>query len=116
MDTSPDLTFPLNDSAKVTLYSISTSERYFWKDTIVQQLALAVFDKYPEQILRPMPKHEILVMALNEVAVCHGYGFFFHLPFTDSQRRSPNEELCPPSRLPPRAAYIFPFSITWRNR
>ena len=107
---SPNLPLPLNDSPKLALYDIPTSERYFWKESIGQQLALAVFDKYPEQIVRPMPKYEILVMALNEIAVCYGYGFFFHLPFKDSQPKAPSEELCPPSRRPPPAAYVLPFA------
>lgn len=108
--TSPNLTLPLDHSSKVALYDIPTSERYFWKESIGHQLALTVFDKYPEQIVRPMPKSEILVMALNEIAVYHSYGFFFHLPFKDRQPKAPSEELCPPGRRPPPAAYILPFA------
>ena len=112
--TSPNPPLPLKNSLKnslkVALYDIPTSERYFWKESIGQQLALTVFDKYPEQIVRPMPKYEILVMALNEIAVYHGYGFFFHLPFKDNQPKAPSEELCPPSRCPPPAAYVLPFA------
>lgn len=113
--TSPNLMLPHNESPKITLYNIPTSERYFWKEAIMQQLALAVFDKYPDQTDRPMPKHEILVMALNEIAVCHGYGFFFYLPFKDRQRKALKEEFCPPSRVPPPAAYVLPFALTLGN-
>ena len=104
-----------NDPLRVAIYNIPTSERYFWKESMEQQLALAIFDKYPEQVGRPMPKYEILVMALNEIAVHHAYGFFFHLPFQDGQLKAPSEELCPPSRRPP-AAYILPFTQTRRQR
>lgn len=106
LDASLAPTSRVNPPTKVFLHDIPTSKRHFWKESIVEQLALEMADKYPEQTTRPMSKHEILVMALNEIAVHYGYGFFFHLPSKGGQRKTPNDEVCPRSRVPPSTRYI----------
>lgn len=105
----------MNVSPLASLYDIPLSNRFFWKEPVIEQLALRVVDKYPEQTTRPMPKHEILVMALNEIAVHHGYGFFFYLPSKDGQRKNPSQEHCPSSRLPLSAEYGLSFALDERS-
>ena len=99
---------------KLFLRDIPASGRYFWKESLAEQFALEMADRNPEQKLREMPKHEILTMALNEVAVDKGYGFFFYLAPRDGGRRVPSIDLCPSSRLPPPPGYVLSETVAER--
>ena len=92
-------TKPPKAAPKPLLINVPTSERYFWKPTLEAQLNQELFDKVPEQKTRPLPKNELLVMALNEISVHYRYGFSCYTPSKDAQKRESKEELCPSSRV-----------------
>ena len=88
---------------KLLLSEIPTSGRFFWKQSTEEQLNQTLWDKYPYGTQRPLPKYEILVMALNEIAVHYRYGFFCYLVCRDTQDQGSKEEKCAPTRLIPPA-------------
>ena len=96
---------PLEDgkrrAVKPSLRDLPTSDRYFWKHEVSEQLTQTAYDRYPDQLERPLPMSEITAMALNEACAFHGHGFFLHLPPRDSWRRAPKVDWCPMSRARP---------------
>lgn len=75
----------------------------FCKDTYEEQAKFRVVDKLKTGGERNLPSNEILVMALNEIAVLRGHGFFLHLRNRDCWKKVPESAaLCPPERRVPR--------------
>ncbi|THX30721.1 hypothetical protein D6D10_08559 [Aureobasidium pullulans] len=91
-----------------SLRTIETSNRYFWAVDHTQQWSLTVTDKSPDGTQRSLPKNELTVMALNEMAAKAGRGYFFHLRNKEFWKKAPNSELCPPERKPQQPGAQFP--------
>lgn len=69
--------------AKTTprLRDIPTSSRFFWRDELQEYLTQRVRDRTHDSTNdRDLPPNEIDCLALNEIAVSEGQGFFFFLP------------------------------------
>ncbi|KEQ85229.1 hypothetical protein M438DRAFT_272025 [Aureobasidium pullulans EXF-150] len=89
---------PAKDSL---LRNLPISGRHFWKGTLAEQLSATQLDNRPtNKSKRSMPGNELTVMALNEVAISHGRGFFFHVLGRDSWTSWPTEDMHPKSRVP----------------
>lgn len=77
----------------------NSRERFFCQNTYEAQLGLRVTDKIKSGGERKLPDNEMLVMALNEVAVSRGSGFFFHIRNRDCWKKPPDSTvLCPLGR------------------
>lgn len=102
--TASDITKKINKSKieRQHLRGLQQSDRYFWKTSYSTQLDQTIFDKVSDGTSRQIPPNEITVMALNEIAVQRGRGFFLHLKNRDGWKKHPSEELCPASRVPPQ--------------
>lgn len=89
-----------------SLRELSLSDFHFWRDSPSEQFSLTVTDQKSDGNTRALPKNEIIAMALNEIAVRYGRGFFFHLL---SRRgwtpKLPGEGICPSGRLSPKPGY-----------
>lgn len=103
------------DALNSTLRSIPQSEHYFWDQSQPRQLHQPVTDKLGGGSHRKLPENESAVMALNELAVQRGRGFFFHFRNRDSSKKGGGRangaaatgELCPASRATPsQLAYV----------
>jgi len=95
-----DMTEPINDGI-VHLYALEASDRYFWRDSFDEQVDLEVRAMGFERLPRPMTDDAMLAMALNEICVHHGRGFFMHLRTRTSfrSRLKLDPSLAPPSRI-----------------
>ena len=87
-------------SPTLTLRTLPESSRYFWKTSHSEQLSQTVYDKRSDGNKRLLPANEVAVMALNEIAVTRGQGFFFYLKNRTCWRGAPQD--CPRSRALPR--------------
>lgn len=101
-----DSPFKRRKKSMVTLRELGTSDRYFWRDSLAEQLSQTVGDKGSDGNIRRLPGNEVTVMTLNEIAVRRGRGFFFHLRERRGWRSHSNEELNPQSRDPPPPGYV----------
>lgn len=88
------------------LRDVPRSDKFFWKDTIAEQIAQKVEDRDLSGYKRALPGNETLVMGLNEIAVEQGYGFFLHLPSRESWKTNDDESLLPLSRRPGSPGYV----------
>ena len=87
-------------SPTLTLRTLPESSRYFWKTSHSEQLSQTVHDKRSDGNKRLLLANEVAVMALNEIAVTRGQGFFFYLKNRTCWRGEPQD--CPRSRALPR--------------
>lgn len=95
----PPVIPPRRKIKTTTLRDLEQSDRHFWKDSLAEQLAQSVKDKSTDGNLRKLPGNETTVMALNEIAVQRGRGFFYHFRETHGGWKShSNEDLWPGSR------------------
>lgn len=86
---------------KQSLRDLPTSKRYFWAASWEEQWNLSITDRRPHgTTMRLMSKNESTAMALNEIAVEKGRGFFYHLRNKEYWKKAPNIEACPSSRVP----------------
>lgn len=84
-----------------TLRTLPTSPRHFWKESVEEQLSQEMHDRREHMITRPLPGHEIMAMALNEIAAHRGQGFFFHLPSRHYWKKYEDSSRLPAGRVPP---------------
>lgn len=87
---------------RLTLRDLSRSHRLFWEDSWFAQFSQKMADRSPDGTLRMLSGNELVVMALNEVAVQRGRGFFYHFKSKDrwKNRQSEDAKICPKSRVP----------------
>ncbi|KAK5703519.1 hypothetical protein LTR17_022031 [Elasticomyces elasticus] len=83
------------------LRDIPSSARYFWQNSTLAQLKMTAFDQNTEYIKRKLPEQEVCALALNEIAVEHRSGFFFHLPSRQASTSNPGEDRLPHERRVP---------------
>jgi hypothetical protein len=86
---------------------IPKSTRYFWQDSVADQVALLVYDYTSSVVKRTLNPNEILAMALNEIAYSQGEGFFFYLRTRDG-RHDDDKVILPESRKPPSPRFVDP--------
>lgn len=96
------------------LRELLCSKRLFWKDDSAEQLSQQVSDRNNRGVKRILPQNEVTVMALNEIAVYAGRGFFQHLPSRDVWKTPANEGLMPPGRVPHVPRFVS-FSMVERT-
>jgi hypothetical protein len=93
----------------VLLRSLPVSARHFWRSCLEEQLSFTQYDlKAVTNFKRSMPGNELLTMALNEIAVTRGRGFFFHILCRDAWTSWPNADMHPESRVPPIPGSVLP--------
>jgi len=81
-----------------TLRELPRSDRLFWKTDLSEQLAQKARDKHTDNTPRNLLRHEIETMALHEVAVFRGRGFFQYLPSREALKKPKTELLLPKER------------------
>lgn len=89
------------------LRSTTIANRYFWKQSLAEQLSQTVYDKNPDYIRRTLPGNEVTVLALNEIAFGHGRGLFYHLPSREIWKSPADEGRIPKERVPPLPLYAL---------
>ena len=105
VEDDPNALDPKDSSAttaksSLTLRTLPQSSRHFWKTSHLDQVSQSMNDYIG--VKRELPPNEIAVMALNEIAVERGHGFFFHLKSRVSgYKKSGKEELSPADRVAP---------------
>ncbi|THX31612.1 hypothetical protein D6D12_02718 [Aureobasidium pullulans] len=102
---------------KPVLRQLEHSRRYFWRQSIDEQLSLKIHERDVNG-KRLLSGNEILVMALNEMAAHRGRGFFFYLP---PMRAHPTKSLLiPESRVPsppgPDYPSLFYMDYSWTDQ
>lgn len=96
----------------VLLRSLPASPRHFWRNSLEEQLSFTQYDlKAASNFKRSIPGNELLALALNEIAVSRGRGFFLHLLCRDAWTSWPNEEMHPGSRVPPMPGSVIPYYL-----
>ncbi|USP75478.1 hypothetical protein yc1106_02752 [Curvularia clavata] len=82
------------------LREIPTSQRYFWREELSSHIRQQVRDRTHDGANdRPLLPNEIDALALNEIAVLRGAGFFMFLP----SRNSWNKQMFDPKNRGPAA-------------
>ena len=99
-------------ASTVTLRDLGPSGRHFWRDSLAEQLSQSVNDKGTDGNLRKLPGNEITVMALNEIAVQRGRGFFYHFRETHGGWKSHSKESLWPGSRDHRPGYVIIGSCT----
>lgn len=90
---------------RLKLRTAQTSDRCFWAATTAEQFDQEVCDQNADYGKRVLPKNEVAVLALNEIAARHRRAFFFHLPSRQSWTSKPNDVRMPLARMPLAPGY-----------
>ncbi|KAH0175063.1 hypothetical protein KCU67_g446, partial [Aureobasidium melanogenum] len=89
-----------------SLRDLSLSATFFWDQTQKKHISSPISDKVAVGKQRDLPENELVVMALNEIAVQRGRGFFLHFRNRDTLKKTSggaksktdDGQSCPPSR------------------
>lgn len=107
--TEPVIASSSSEKTTINLRELEISDRFFWKDSLIEQLSQNIEDKGTDGNPRKLLGNEITVMAFNEIALRRGRGFLFHLKERGCWQSHSKEELYPSSRDQPRPGSLsFP--------
>ncbi|KAK3703993.1 hypothetical protein LTR37_014096 [Vermiconidia calcicola] len=98
-------------TAKTNIRDLAPSARQFWKQAVVDQLSQKVFDQNVDYHRRELPMNEVTVLSLNEIAVQHRKGFFFHLPPRPAWTTQADTDRIPPERVAKVTSADYPTII-----
>ena len=98
----------VNNNPRSSLRNLQPSERFFWKETLSEQLSQKVIDQNADYGKRLLPENEVTALAFNEIAAKYRQGFCFHTPSRSAWTTAADEERLPSERTPGAPGSQYP--------